>query len=72
MFTLSNVTKQQDITPYLTEMRWSGDLGQAGRRLNFTIAYTTAKKGIRYSRGRCFSKAETVNPIPWNLSPTTI
>ena len=44
MFTLSNVTKQQDITPYLTEMRWSGDLGQAGRRLNFTIAYTTAKK----------------------------
>ena len=44
MFTLSNVTKQQDITTYLTEMRWSGDLGQAGRRMNFTIAYTTVKK----------------------------
>lgn len=33
-----------DITPYVTEMRWSGDLNQAGRRLNFTIAYTTSAK----------------------------
>lgn len=44
MFELKNATKSQDITPYVTEMKWSGDLGQSGRRLNFTIAYTTAQK----------------------------
>lgn len=42
MFALKN--KEKDILPYTTEIKWAGDLGQAGRRLNFTIAYTTNKK----------------------------
>jgi hypothetical protein len=33
-----------DITNYVTEIKWSGDLNQAGRKLNFTIAYTTDAK----------------------------
>lgn len=45
MFILKN--KDIDITNYVTEIKWSGDLNQAGRKLNFTIAYTTdVKDGI--------------------------
>ena len=33
-----------DITNYVIEIKWSGDLNQAGRKLNFTIAYTTDAK----------------------------
>lgn len=42
MFILKN--KDIDITNYVTEIKWSGDLNQAGRKLNFTIAYTTNAK----------------------------
>ena len=42
MFILKN--KDVDITNYVTEIKWSGDLSQAGRKLNFTIAYTTGAK----------------------------
>ena len=42
MFILKN--KDIDITSYVTEIKWSGDLNQAGRKLNFTIAYTTNAK----------------------------
>ena len=44
MFELKDVTKNKDITPFLTELTWSGDLNQAGRKLSFGIAYTTDKK----------------------------
>ena len=42
MFILKN--KDIDITNYVTEIKWSGDLNQAGRKLNFVIAYTTNAK----------------------------
>lgn len=42
MFILKN--KDVDITNYVTEIKWSGDLNQAGRKLNFVIAYTTNEK----------------------------
>ena len=38
-----------DVTPYLIEMSWSGDLEQAGRKLNFKIAYTTSNKDSIWS-----------------------
>ena len=42
MFVLKKENK--DITNYVTDIKWSGDLNQAGRKLNFTIAYTTDAK----------------------------
>ena len=36
MFILKN--KDVDITNYVPEIKWSGDLNQAGRKLNFIIA----------------------------------
>ena len=40
-FKLYNRTTGQDISPYVISYTWAGDLEQAGRKLNFTIAYTT-------------------------------
>ena len=40
-FNLLNVTTGVDLTPWVISYEWSGDLEQAGRKLNFKIAYTT-------------------------------
>jgi len=37
-----------DLSNYVISYDWSGDLGQAGRKLNFTLAYTNAKKDKRW------------------------
>ena len=42
-------SKEIDITYYLIDMSWSGDLEQAGRKLNFKIAYNTLKKDKQWS-----------------------
>lgn len=44
MFFLRNVTKNTDITPYMIEADWGGDLSQAARKLAFKIAYTKKDK----------------------------
>lgn len=41
---LNDETKAIDVSPYVTSMTWSGDLSSAGRKLEFSIAYTTAAK----------------------------
>lgn len=43
-FSLKDTTTGEDITTRLISLEWSGDITQAGRRLNFTIAYTTKDK----------------------------
>ena len=40
-FSLLDVTTGVDLTPWIISYEWSGDLEQAGRKLNFKIAYTT-------------------------------
>lgn len=45
IFKLKNITQNIDITPYVINYEWSGDLQTAGRKLNFVIAYTTKDKG---------------------------
>ena len=40
-FSLLDVTTGVDLTPWIIFYEWSGDLEQAGRKLNFKIAYTT-------------------------------
>lgn len=40
-FKLYDKTTGQDLSPYVISYTWAGDLEQAGRKLNFTIAYTT-------------------------------
>lgn len=40
-FHLIDETAHKDLSPYVISYTWGGDLEQAGRRLNFTIAYTT-------------------------------
>ena len=40
VFKLINETTGQDISPYVISLEWSGDLEQAGRQLNFKLAYT--------------------------------
>lgn len=40
-FNLLDVTTGVDLTPWIISYEWSGDLEQAGRKLNFKIAYTT-------------------------------
>ena len=40
-FHLIDETAHKDLSPYVVSYTWGGDLEQAGRRLNFTIAYTT-------------------------------
>ncbi len=42
-------SKEIDITYYLIDMSWSGDLEQAGRKLNFKIAYNTHDKDKQWS-----------------------
>lgn len=39
-FFLNDVTTAFDLSPYVVSMDWSGSLDQAGRKLNFVIAYT--------------------------------
>lgn len=43
-FSLLDKTTGQDLTPWIISYEWSGDLEQAGRKLNFKIAYTTKDK----------------------------
>lgn len=43
-FNLLDKTTGQDLTPWIISYEWSGDLEQAGRKLNFKIAYTTKDK----------------------------
>ena len=40
-FSLLDKTTGTDLTPWIISYEWSGDLEQAGRKLNFKIAYTT-------------------------------
>lgn len=40
-FSLLDVTTGVYLTPWIISYEWSGDLEQAGRKLNFKIAYTT-------------------------------
>lgn len=44
MYKLTDTTKSIDITPYLVSLTWAGDLSSAGRKIEFTIAYTTSAK----------------------------
>lgn len=43
-FSLLDKTTGQDLTPWIVSYEWSGDMEQAGRKLNFKIAYTTKDK----------------------------
>ena len=43
-FSLLDKTTGQDLTPWIISYEWSGDLEQAGRKLNFKTAYTTKDK----------------------------
>lgn len=44
MFQLIDTTTSTDLTPYLVALEWAGDMKQAGRRISFSIAYTTPDK----------------------------
>lgn len=46
-FFLNDITTAFDLSPYVVSMDWSGSLDQAGRKLNFTIAYT--KKDLSWT-----------------------
>lgn len=46
MFKLQDTTQKIDITPYLIEADWGGDLSQAARKLSFKIAYTKKDKNF--------------------------
>lgn len=38
----------KDITPYVIDVEWNGDIDQAARKLSFKLAYNTAVKDVNF------------------------
>lgn len=41
-------TTMKDITPYVIDVEWNGDIDQAARKLSFKLAYNTAVKDVNF------------------------